>query len=458
MKKSLVTVVLMFAMVAFAVAQAPAADPQQGAAGAQAGQAADPAQTGAAPQKKEIKDQAEYSAYISAIQQQDPNAKASALEGFIQQYPNSVVKVDAMEALMGAYQQLGNAGKLTDTAQRIVQVQANHVPSLAVLSAVRRGEGLAQTNQQQATALLVQARDFATRGVQALQSWPKPEGVDQAAFDKQKRDLGGLFQGTIGLANASENNFQGAVEPLRAAVEANPMDFHTVYWLGRSLLELKPAQNQNQIAGIFFVTRAAALLQGASQQQMLKYARSRYSIFHGGEDGFEQVMQAASQNPLPPQGFSIQPGPTPAEQAAKMAAKPANQLSFDEFEFIFQNATPADAEKVWNAIKGKPIAFQAKVVEATPETLRVAATYENAQKNVADVTITMTDAIPAKMMPRVGADATVTGTPVSYTAEPFMITMDNGKMAVIKGTAPATPTKAPAKKGTATKRPAPKKR
>ncbi len=51
----------------------------------------------AAPQKKEIKDPAEYNAYVGAVQQTDAAAKVSGLEAFLTQYPNSVMKEDALE-------------------------------------------------------------------------------------------------------------------------------------------------------------------------------------------------------------------------------------------------------------------------------------------------------------------------------------------------------------------------
>src|SRR5260370_30588641 len=56
------------------------------------------------PQKKEIKDPAEYNAYVNATGITDPATRANALEQFIAQYPTSVVKDDALEQLMGAYQ------------------------------------------------------------------------------------------------------------------------------------------------------------------------------------------------------------------------------------------------------------------------------------------------------------------------------------------------------------------
>ena len=64
-----------------------------------------------AAQKPQIKDPAEYNAYVSAVQQADPAAKAQAIEAFLQTYPNSVMKEDALVSLMGAYQQAGNASE-----------------------------------------------------------------------------------------------------------------------------------------------------------------------------------------------------------------------------------------------------------------------------------------------------------------------------------------------------------
>ena len=94
MKKLLVMSLLAFAI--YGIAQ----DSQS----AQPGQTASGQQAGAQPQQKTIKDPAEYNAYMSAISNNDPNAKAQALEAFLQQYPSTVVKEETLEQLMGSYQ------------------------------------------------------------------------------------------------------------------------------------------------------------------------------------------------------------------------------------------------------------------------------------------------------------------------------------------------------------------
>ena len=96
-----------------------------------------PSATGAAgraQQKKEIKDPAEYNAYVGAVQQQDPAAKISGLEAFLTQYPNSVMKEDALEILMGTYQQKGDVAKMGDAAKRLLTANPNNVRALALLA------------------------------------------------------------------------------------------------------------------------------------------------------------------------------------------------------------------------------------------------------------------------------------------------------------------------------------
>src|ERR1700754_2501644 len=69
-----------------------------------------------------IKDPAEYNAYSNAIGQSAPAAKAAALEDFLTKYPQSVVKADMLEQLMGAYQATGDLNKTVDAANRLLQV------------------------------------------------------------------------------------------------------------------------------------------------------------------------------------------------------------------------------------------------------------------------------------------------------------------------------------------------
>src|SRR6266568_8689941 len=92
------------------------------AAGAQDATQTQPAPPAGGQQQAapEIKDPAEYNAYVGAMQQQDPTAKVSALEAFLTQYPNSVMKTTALELLMNTYLQAQDQAKVVETAKRLL--------------------------------------------------------------------------------------------------------------------------------------------------------------------------------------------------------------------------------------------------------------------------------------------------------------------------------------------------
>src|ERR1700679_2745042 len=79
-----------------------------------------------------IKDPAEYNAYTNAVGQSTPAAKATAIEDFLQKYPNSVVKTDMLEALMAAYQQGGDMANTLKTANTLLAVDPNNLRALAI--------------------------------------------------------------------------------------------------------------------------------------------------------------------------------------------------------------------------------------------------------------------------------------------------------------------------------------
>jgi hypothetical protein len=436
MKTSLITVVLGMAVVA--AGQQPSTTPQPAQPGTTAQQpgAAQPAQPAAAPQqKKEIKDPAEYNAYVSAVQQQDVTAKISGLEAFLVQYPNSVMKEDALELLMGSYQQAGNAAKMAESAQKLLQANPNNVRALALLAYTERTAIQAGQNPQQNIPL---AKEHGQKGLQALQTFAKPEGMSDADFQKLKGQMAAIFNAAVGFAALQQKDYATAQTSLKAVVDGSPTDFSLVYPLALSYLQAEPP---DYINGIWYAMRASVVATPQYQPQIEKYARSQYVKYHGGEDGWPQLLAQAKASPTPPAGFTIKPAPTPAEQAAALVqSKKPETMDFAEWQLILSEGGPQDAETVWNAIKGKALQFAAQVITATPTKLELAASVDDIEKKRADVELTMTATIPARLMPKPGTETQVEGTPVSYTPKPFLIVMENGTL--LTKAAPA-PTKKP---------------
>ena len=433
MKTSLVAIVL--ALAAASGQQAPAQTQTAPAAPAQAAQPAAPP-----PQKKEIKDPAEYNAYVGAVQQQDANAKISGLEAFLTQYPNSVMKEDALEVLMGAYQQTNNQAKMLDTAQRVLQANPNNLRALALLAYVKRAQAEAGQNPQQN---LADAAQYANRGLEALKTATKPEGTSDADFEKLKTQMSVIFNGTAGIAALQNKDYEHAQAELRAAVQGDPNELRNVYPLALADLTGTPP---NPVEGLFFIARAANLAAGSpGQPQIQAYGLSQYKKYHGSDQGWTDVSAAAKANPLPPADFNITKyvPPTPAEEAAELVKNKTpndiKQMTFAEWEKVLSAGKPEDQDKVWSVIKGVPLQMEGLVIAATSTEVQIAESQDDIDAKRADIIVTMSGTIPDKLMPKVGANLQFEGTPVSYTPSPFVMNMDKGALLTAKKPATKPP-------------------
>ncbi|HTR64490.1 MAG TPA: hypothetical protein VMH85_01870 [Terriglobales bacterium] len=409
MKTSLWAVVVLGMAVAVS-AQQPAGTPAAQSAGAPQAQ------------KKEIKDPAEYNAYVGAVQQSDAAAKISGLEAFLVQYPNSVMKEDALELLMGAYQQAGNQAKVIDTANRLLQVNPDSVRALVLLA-----------YNERAAQKWADARQHAERGLQSLPKMARGEGVSDADFAKQKAQLVPLLNSIAGFSALQMKDYAAAQEHLRAAAEADPNNVEIIYPLALAYLSATPPDTVN---GLWFVARAANLITDpAGKDQVKKFGHAKYVTYHGSEDGWNELLAQTATTPLPPAGFTVAKyvPPTPAQQAADLVkTKSPKDMSFADWQLILSKGDPADAEKVWTALKGVPLQMVGRVIKASDTELQIAGSQDDIDQNRADIMLTMGGTIPAKLMPKEGSDLPFEGTPVSYTPDPFVMTMEKGALLTTK--------------------------
>lgn len=449
MKKLLVTSVLAFATCAFAqdTQQTPATQP---------GQTTTEQPGGAQPQQKTIKDPAEYNAYMSATSQSTAAAKAQALEAFLQQYPNTVVKEETLEQLMGAYQAAGDAAKMTDAANRLLQVNPNNIRALALLTYSRRLQAAQQTNPQQAASMYAEAAQFAQRGLQAADTMQKPAGVSDADFQKLKTGVLTIFNGAIGMDALQRKDYANAQKYLAAAVRepADANNLQDVYPLATAYLQ---APQKDYLNGLWYAARAVDLAgqmnNAAAQQQINQFALYYYKKYHGGEDGWQQVLQQAQTSPNPPAGFTIAqapPPPTPCQFADQIMQKYNNdvsQMAYGDWLFILGSGNQKDADAVWNFLNGKLIPVTSaehpgKVISATAEQIVLATTDDDIQENKADVTVKMATPLAASRVPQAGAtyNQKLIGKAASYTPIPAnsAATQTQGGAGADQTTSPST--------------------
>src|SRR2546423_4350959 len=182
---------------------------------------------------------------------------------------------------MGAYQQMGNAQKTMEAANRLLQVDPGNLAALALNVFSMRNSITGPTDPK-----LQQIRDMSQRGLQALQSAAKPEAMPDADWAKRKSLFATVFHGGLGFAALQLKDYPTAQQNLRAAVEAQPDSFSDVYPLALAYLEARPMAPE----GLFFAARAVQLAPAQAKQQITSYAQSRYRRFHGDIAGRDQVL------------------------------------------------------------------------------------------------------------------------------------------------------------------------
>ncbi|MGA8216108.1 MAG: hypothetical protein WB799_21135 [Candidatus Sulfotelmatobacter sp.] len=434
MKKILVTVVLGVAALAAAQDAAQPAQSQPSAAPAQA---------------PVIKDPAEYNAYVGAIGQKDA-AQISGLEAFLAQYPNSIMKVAALQTLMQDYQQANNQAKTLDTATKLVAADPTNERAIFLLAYFDRLK--AQGGDPNAKQDLVDAKKYGQMGLDGLSKFTKPDGTSDADFQKMKDQMTGVFNAALGIAALTDKDYDAARKNLRAAVDSSPdfqKDFSVVYPLALAYAGPTPPDPKltpDPINAIWFAARASVVAPNAQYQaQIEKYAKGLYMKYHAGDDGWADVLAQAKAGAttIP----TIKPAPTLPEQAHAMAiATDPAKMDFGQWEFILANGTQADQDLVWNAIKGKAVQLQGTVIKATATEFDIAGSLDDIEAKKADITLTFEDKVPLKLIPKENASLDFQGEPASYTPNPFMMSMEKGKL--LKAATP-TPARKPVHKSTA---------
>jgi tetratricopeptide (TPR) repeat protein len=460
MKRVLVTLVLALTTAAWGQGSSPSQQPPAGQPPAQqppAGQppAAGESQANIPTSQKVIKDPAEYNAYITALNTTDPAAKGAAMEAFVAQYPNSIVKIDALEQAMNAYQQANNQQNVEQTARQILTIDPNHVRALAIVVYLERG-------QIKDAATGAKARADAEHGLQELGNW-KPTDVSGAEMEKLRNQMTGIFAGTAAFGALQQKDYANARKFYEQALKVDPNDLGNNYQMGIALLESNPMDP----LGFWYGAKALSVAQSSNPpntqavQSMSPYFVSRYKKYHGNTDDWNQRIAAAATQTVPPANFvaSIPLAPTPCDLAAQAVQQnDPGALSFSDWELVLscRDKTPANkdaAEKVWAAIQAKEkngearLRIPVKVIAVTdPSTLEVALSDDNQAANKADMRVTMDK--PMTKPPAAGATTDIIGVISEYTPDPFMFTMTKGELPAAKPAARRPAKKGPAKKGT----------
>jgi hypothetical protein len=396
------------------------------------------AQAAPATDQITIKDPAEFNSYQNAITQTDPKAKAAASEAFLTQYPQSVVKLTVLNGLVYAYAAF-DATKAVDASKRLLQMDPNNLGAMYMIAAIDKQQ--AATNPAQAAALMDDAAAMAQKGLAAT----KPADVAEDVFKKQKSQTDPIFLSVIANDDLmSKKDYTAAIADLRKELQYladNSPDasksgagLSDTYNLGQAYTQLTPP---DMINAVWFLARADNFAPTPQAKAGIdKVARYWYKRYHGKEEGFEDVLAKAATTIFPPPDFTIAPAPTAKDIADGVVASTTDlsTLAVADKEYILANASPANAEKVWDSVKGQTTLIPpAIVIAATADQIQIAVTDDNKTDKKADFTVNMKTPLTEKEIPAVGAEVkNLIGTYDSYTQTPPQIIMKDGEFQVEK--------------------------
>ncbi|MBZ5509617.1 MAG: hypothetical protein LAN70_00455 [Acidobacteriia bacterium] len=158
-------------------------------------------------QQMTIKDPAEYDAYVKVVQTPNPTERVQAVERFLRQYPNSVVKAEALKLLMMAYQQLKNEDEAVRTAERLLECEPANLRALALVAYTYHE--CAARNGSDARKCSDNAAKYGHQGLEVLRKEQEPpDGMTDDEFKTLKTQVRPILEEAARLERSKDKNAQ----------------------------------------------------------------------------------------------------------------------------------------------------------------------------------------------------------------------------------------------------------
>jgi len=193
--------------------------------------------------------------------------------------------------------------------------------------------------------------EAAERGLAALAKWRKPATLADDVFARTKQQMGAVFNGALGDSALRAKDYDKARRHYREAVAAEPDNLQDVYQFAVAQLEGTPLD----ALGFWYAARSIAIARAAKSEAAAadidRYVRSRYRIYRGSEQGWNELLaRVVAGERAPPAGFVklIPHALTPPEGALQVVDEhdPAS-LSFADWALVLshRDATPATRQR-----------------------------------------------------------------------------------------------------------------
>jgi len=244
----------------------------------------------------------EYDAYMAFYNEAPAKLIPLAL-AFLQKYPNSFMKVDVLDRIMGAYAQTNDMTKAVEAAQNVLKADPDNLPALRFLSFTF--PFLYKKDDPDATAKLSRADSDARHGLEVLQNLKKPAAASDADFLKGVKELRSVFNSCVGFVALQRNDYPHAIYFLKQATADNQNGSYGVYWLGLAYYYSTPRDYDH---AIWYGARAVDLAKAGKDANAVSWERflkQAYVAYHGTDTGLSDIEAQAAAAPDPPEGFKI---------------------------------------------------------------------------------------------------------------------------------------------------------
>lgn len=344
-----------------------------------------------------IKDPAEYNAYMMATSQSDPKAKAAALEQFLTQYPQSVVKSVVLDTLIGTYQQLQSPDQTLSAASRLLQIDPNNMKAIFISVFIKKSEcakSVDATGKSKDPQTCDDVAALAQKGLQVA----KPASVSADDWAKQTAATYPLFHSAIALDDTVvKKDYKDAQAEYTQELKLYSDDDSKRAGLSDTLLLAQaysqPGSTQDLIKAVWFYARVWNFAPANYKSQIEPKLEYYYKKYHGGLDGLDAIKQQAATSLFPPGTFTITPAKSPQEQIHDLIANTPDltTLALADKETILAYGSKDDADKLWALLQGKETPVPGIVISVNPDgtQISVAVTQDAKDSKTADFIVNL---------------------------------------------------------------------
>jgi hypothetical protein len=326
-----------------------------------------------------IKDPAEFNAYNSACggcasaTGQNAKPSAPALETFLTNYPQSVVKATALDQLIDIYSGQRDDANTLSAASRLLQVDPNNMKAILYSVFLKK----AQCGKTSDAQTCDDAAALARKGLVA----PKPAGMADADWKKQIGGAYPVFHSAIAFDDAvSKKDFKAAEDEYTKELMLFTDEQTKTVGLQDTLFLAKAYSQpsaKDLVKAIWFYARVWNFVPAAGKPTIETSLEYYYKKYHGNDlKGLDDIKAQAALTTFPPGTFKPEAAPTPAELAhqAVVATPNLGSMNLGDAEYVLVNGNKDDVDKVWAALKDKATPVPGIVMEANATAIKVIVT------------------------------------------------------------------------------------